>query len=185
MSNYHSSHSIVTNCTFYGNEAADIGGGIRNYNSSPTVTNCIVWGNAPEQVSQQGSNTTFAYCDIQDGTTGQSWFGTGCINADPNFVDADNPDFELIDLRLLPISPCIDAGDTAVVTQGVTVDLDSTPRALDDPSTPDTGLSFLDVTVDMGAYEYDPCRIEGDINCDGKVDLVDMCLLSANWLQGV
>lgn len=179
IANYNSSHCFITNCTILGNTAGG-GAGIRNYSSSPTVTNCIVWGNEPDSISTEVSGPIFTYNDIQGG-----YDGPGNIDVDPNFVDADNPDLDLINLRLLAISPCIDAGNTTAVTQSVLVDLDGTPRALDDPSTPDTGVSFLNVTVDMGAYEYDPCLIEGDINCDGRVDLIDAALLSANWLRGV
>ena len=176
IANYNSSHCFIKNCTIQGN-AASGGAGIRNYSSSPTVTNCIVWGNTPDGVSTEVSGPVFTYNDIQGG-----YDGPGNIDIDPNFIDAANPDLDLIDLRLTPVSPCIDAGNTTAVPQGVLVDMDGTPRALDDPSTPDTGVGFLEVTVDMGAYEFDPCIIEGDINCDGKVNLIDLHKLAANWL---
>jgi hypothetical protein len=41
----------------------------------------------------------------------------------------------------------------------------------------------------MGAYEFGsspaPCisQIEGDLNCDGIVNLLDLALVSANWLK--
>ena len=56
--------------------------------------------------------------DIEGG-----WPGTGNNDADPLFVDPDNGDF-----RLQPDSPSIDAGDNAVVSQGVLRDLNGTPR---------------------------------------------------------
>jgi hypothetical protein len=183
MANYNSSYGGVRNCTIYDNTAADSGGGIRNYAGGPTVTNCIVWDNVPDQISLESSGTVFTYCDIQDGT-GQSWFGNGCIDVDPNFVDAYNPDPNLIDFRLLPVSACIDAGNTATVLLGVFVDMDGNPRVVDDPASPDTGITLLGVTVDMGAYEFGPCVIEGDINCDGRVDLIDISMLAGNWLYG-
>jgi hypothetical protein len=55
---------------------------------------------------------------------------------------------------------------------------------MDDPQTPDTGLIYLGVTVDMGAYEFQPCRIAGDVNCDGVVDFRDVAILCGNWLAG-
>lgn len=183
MSNYDSSHSIVTNCTFYSNAAGEMGGGIRNYKSSPTVTNCIVWGNSSDQVSFASSYTVFKYCDIQDGT-GQSWFGTGCIDADPNFVDPDNADISLVNLALLPISCCIDAGDTTAVTAGVLVDPVGNPRGEDYSAAPNTGISFLGKITDIGAYEFNSCSTEADINCDGRVDLLDYAILAKNWLAG-
>ena len=178
IANYNSSHCFIKNCTILANTAGG-GAGIRNWSSSPAVTNCIVWNNTPDGVSTEASGPIFTYNDIQGG-----YDGPGNIDIDPNFVDADNPDPDLIDFRLTSVSPCIDAGNTMAVTQSVLVDMDGTPRALDDPSTPDTGISFLDVTVDMGAYEFDPCLIEGDLNCDGTVDFVDLCEFSCNWLKG-
>ena len=179
MANYSGSHAIVKNCTFSGNSAIG-GGGIRNYSSSPTVTNCILWDNQPDEISSQSSSPAISYCDIQD------WIGgTGNINADPNFVDADNPDPELVNLRLNPDSPCIDAGNTAAVTAGVFADLDGNTRVVDDPTKPDIGNPVLGMPVDMGAYEFNPCVIEGDINCDGQVDLFDWCIFCQHWLDGI
>jgi parallel beta-helix repeat protein/predicted outer membrane repeat protein len=172
------STTTVTNCTFIGNTAGSDGGGIRNWNSSPTVTNSILWDNEPDEISSGGTSVPVVnYSDIQGGHV-----GTGNINTDPNFVDANNPDPNLVNLRLLPVSPCIDAGDTTVPS--VTVDLDGNPRGLDDPASPDTGVSVLGVTVDIGAYEFHPCPIPGDINCDGVVDFKDVAILCGNWLAG-
>jgi hypothetical protein len=74
--------------------------------------------------------------------------GPGLISGDPLFVDPLNGDY-----RLLPGSPCIDAGDNTVVPLGITTDLRGAPRFLDDPLTPDTGVGAAPV-VDMGAFEF-------------------------------
>jgi len=68
--------------------------------------------------------------------------GGGNIDSDPLFVDADGGD-DIVgtgddNVRLLPCSPCIDAGDNSVVTVGI--DLDGNER-------------IVNGTVDMGAYE--------------------------------
>ena len=105
------------------------------------------------------------------------------LDADPMFVDADGPDnvpgTEDDDLRLLPGSPAIDAGDNSAVPPNVTTDLDGNPRFVDDPATADTGVGPPPV-VDMGACEFGsaPC-IPADLNCDGSVDLRDFarCVL--------
>jgi len=129
MENYGSSPK-VTNCTFSDNSADFYGGGMENYdNASPTVTNCTFTGNNAGGEFIGASIVT--YCDVQGGT-GQTWFGEGCIDADPLFADADG--------RLSLGSPCIDAGNDAAVPPGVTTDLDGNPR-------------IQCVCVDMGAFE--------------------------------
>jgi hypothetical protein len=51
------------------------------------LENCVVWGNAPDQLEDRTPSAlmTVTYSDVQDGT-GETWFGTGCIDADPLFV---------------------------------------------------------------------------------------------------
>ncbi len=105
----------VTNCTFSGNSANDDGGGMYNYRSSSTVINCILWGNVPDEIYERSSSgATVTYSDVQGG-----WPGEGNISVDPLFVDADGPDGIAgtmdDDLRLLPESPCIDAGNNYAV----------------------------------------------------------------------
>ena len=131
MINGGNSSPTVTNCTFSGNEAR-FGAGMYNTGNSPTVTNCILWGDTPDEV--QGGSPSITYSDVQGGT-GQSWFGTGCIDTDPLFVNPDVSDF-----HLQAGSPCIDAGDNDAVPAGVETDLDGNARIFND-------------IVDMGAYE--------------------------------
>jgi hypothetical protein len=171
MYNENESRPMVTNCTFNGNTAVEHGGGMANSASSPTVTNCILWSNTPGEIYNASCTPTVTYSDVQGG-----WPGDGNIDADPCFVAAGN-------LRLKPDSPCIDAGDTTVMV-GISLDLDGNPRGLDDPKTPDTAISVAGVIVDMGAYEFQPCPIDGDNNCDGMVDFEDLAILCNNWLAG-
>jgi hypothetical protein len=96
------------------------------------------------------------YCCIQ-GLTG-ALGGTGNIGDDPLFVYAGGADgllgTENDNLRLLPDSPCIDAGDNSAVPPSLLTDLDLEPRFTDDPDTPDTGNPpSADAIIDMGAYE--------------------------------
>ena len=74
----------------------------------------------------------------------------------PLFVNAVGPDgsegTEDDNLRLLPDSPSIDAGDSSAVPIGVTTDLDGNPRLVDAPGTLNTGQGSP--PVDMGAYEF-------------------------------
>jgi hypothetical protein len=126
----------VTNCTFTRNSAVRKGGVIHNIHYSRLIlTNSILWDNAPDEdeiVNYVMSSSTVSYCNVQDGT-GQLWFGEGCIDANPLFVDAEN-------LRLSPGSPCIDAGDNTAVPFEIATDLNGKQ-------------SFTNNTVDMGALE--------------------------------
>ncbi|MHC4086226.1 MAG: right-handed parallel beta-helix repeat-containing protein [Planctomycetota bacterium] len=174
MDNRVSSDPTVTNCTFSNNSASGKGGGVDNYDSSPTLTNCILWGNTAPTGSQiNGGSPTVTYSDVQGGT-GQSWFDTSCIDADPYFVDVDANDF-----RLLSDSPCIDAGNNSAVPSGITTDLDDNPRFVDDPGTVDTGSGTPPI-VDMGAYEYfiPPPPISSADNFEY------LAIICADWLAG-
>jgi hypothetical protein len=143
MSNSTSSSPTVTNCTFSGNRGSlNIGGMGNHHNSSPKVTNCILWGDTPDEiVNENGSNPNVTYSDWQGGT-GQPWFGTGCIDSDPLFVNSARGDFRLVSYS----SPCVDAGNNAEVPPDVN-DLAGEDRIVD-------GDANGTATVDMGAYEF-------------------------------
>lgn len=105
---------------------------------------------------------------LQGGSTAIQ--GPGNLDLDPLFADADGPDndpatFLDNDYRLGAGSPCIDAGDNALVLIDVfdldgdgdtleptPIDLDGLPRFVDDPAVPDTGAGTPPI-VDLGAYE--------------------------------
>ncbi len=172
--------STVTNCTFSGNTSTVDGGGIAS-SSILTVTNCIFWENSDAggmdesaQIWASASSTPVVnYSNIQGGWTGPG--GTGNLNADPNFADADGADNTVgtvdDDFRLLAGSPCIDAGDISVVTEST--DRDGNPRLIDDPNTPDTGTGSCPFRpVDMGAYEF---FIDDDEDDDTVSNACDTC----------
>ena len=137
MYNSEGSSPTLINCTFSGNEAGGRGGGIFNAAaaspSNPTLTNCILWGNRgatgtgeSDQIVSFGSfnRPVVNYSCLQGGWTGAG--GIGNIDADPLFQDPGGGD-----LRLLPGSPCIDAGDNAAVPAKVTTDLTGSARFFD------------------------------------------------------
>ena len=143
----HDSDPMITNVTFCSNTAGNQGGGMYSDGAS-TLTNCILWANSVndsvDRFAQIAVGTPVVnFCCVQ-GWTDESG-GTANINDDPLFVDPNGDDeifgTEDDDFRLLPDSPCIDAGDTAAVTPSLTLDLDSNPR-------------IAHGVVDMGAYEY-------------------------------
>ena len=137
MINENGSNPTVTNCTFSGN-SADYGGGIYSRTrSKPRVTNCIFWGNTPNQIYCDGSSAvTVSHSDVEGG-----WTGNDNIDDDPCFVDAAGGD-----LRLLPGSPCIDAGDNDAVPIDIETDLDGNRRVAD-------GDHSGSEDIDIGAYE--------------------------------
>ena len=155
----------VTNCTFNGNSAGQ-GGGMYMVQSSATVTNCILWNDSPNEIFTPIPFTIFStvsFSDVQGGLGGGTIDGGGNIDVNPLFVDADGNDNTVgtldDDLRLAAGSPAIDAGDTPAYL-GAAADIGGNPRAVDDPTTLDTGIvlqgitiPFLAVTIDMGAHE--------------------------------
>ncbi|HUU94853.1 MAG TPA: right-handed parallel beta-helix repeat-containing protein [Phycisphaerae bacterium] len=190
----------LTNCTFTANTASECGGVWAT--SDTRLTNCIAWGNSDDGGTDESAQVFGApivnYCCIE-GWTGELG-GTGNIGGDPLFVDPDGPDdiygTEDDDVRLLPGSPCIDAGcngalprdwadldedgDTREITP---LDLDGEGRFFDDPNTPDTGCRCPPI-VDMGAYEFgdtglQPCP--GDLDCDRVVGHSDLGTLLGAW----
>lgn len=162
------SSSILTNCTFNDNGAAYWGQGISNNSSNPTVSNCILWGDSGGGGEIYGT-ATVTYSNVQDGT-GETWFGQGCIDSDPLFVNA-----AVGDLHLLSASPCIDRGNNSYVPTEITTDLDGYPRIIDGD------CNSIEV-VDMGAYEFSYVYL-GDFDFDCGVDLIDFAILANYWLD--
>ena len=176
-----SSSLVLLNCTLGGNAASSSGGGVyynTSASSNPKLYNCILWGDTPQELYPTSGPASLTCCDVQGG-----YSGPGNINADPLFVDPDGPDndpntWQDNDYRLLSGSPCVDAGKNAAVPSGVVTDLDGHPRFVDDPAIPDCqyapGTCGTPPIVDMGAYEYQPPFVLGDLNCDGIVDVTDI-----------
>jgi len=99
------------NCTFAENTAT-YGGAFycSDLQGQPTITNCILWDDVCSYNLEIFATSSVyppvvTYSDIEN-ATGQSWFGTGCIDTGPLFADATNHDYTLTEF-----SPCIDAGD--------------------------------------------------------------------------
>jgi len=124
---YNYSTPEFVNCTFSENTST-YGGAfyLTSLQGQPTITNCILWNDVCSYDLEIFVNSSVyppivTYTDVE-GASGESWFGTGCLDTDPLFTDAANDDYTLTES-----SPCIDAGDPAlppdedgsVVDQGV------------------------------------------------------------------
>lgn len=172
----------IINCTF----ADPYGGGSAGMMviAPAGMYNSIVWPDMWLGTPLVPAGQLAEYCCIRGWTAG----GPGNISTDPLFADADGPDDNPLrlndnDLRLLPGSPCIDAGanlalppDTYDIDEDgdtaeqLPIDLDGAGRRADIPSRPDTGAGSPPI-VDMGAFEM---HCPGDVNGDGAVDLDDL-----------
>ena len=171
----------ASNCTFSGNVAGFNGGGVySDWNDPVILMNSILWGNSDStgftSAAQLSPNwngwvaDTVNHSVIQGGWGGPG--GVGILDLDPRFVDPGGTDgiVGTLDdnLRLLPGSPAIDAGDNTALPEdtfdldndgdlleSLPLDLDGRLRRMDDPATPDTGFG-LSPFVDLGAYEFPP-----------------------------
>ena len=122
--------STLINCTVVGNSTAYSGGGV----NSCTLTNSIVYYNSSMFTDIDGnySGGSLSYC-----CTTPLWDPSNVnsnISSAPLFADFAHGNY-----RLYPGSPCIDAGNNAVVP--ASVDLDGNSR-------------IVNGTVDLGAYEF-------------------------------
>ena len=187
-------------CTFVGNSAATGTVASATNGSIVTLRNCIGVGTgaAPTHQDDEVSLVLVSY-----GLFGSAVEGAGNIVGDPLFVrlpsdggdgwadDPATPDLDEAanndygDLRLLPGSPAIDAGDALALpadtfdldadgdtTEPLPLDIAGNPRVVDDPATPDTGIGG---PLDLGAYEYQPsAACPGDCDANGAVNLDDI-----------
>ncbi|MEC8251248.1 MAG: choice-of-anchor Q domain-containing protein [Planctomycetota bacterium] len=144
--------------------------------TSPKIRNCIAWGNLPSAVGGFGT-PDIAYSLIE-GYVG----GVANIDTDPMFIDSAANNFALMEN-----SPCIDAGDAVVSSEGLLFDFAGQNRGLDHPEVPNTGRSIFELCTDLGAFEFqyesapppNPCP--SDVNGSGTVDYEDLVNVLANW----
>jgi hypothetical protein len=167
----------MTNCTIFENGA---GSGWALYCGGPlyippkpsyiTLSNCILWNPGGEIVIDDGTSAvTAAFSDIEGG-----WPGNGNVNVNPVCGESG---------RLLPGSPCIDAGHNWAVPQDtmdldddgnirelIPFDLDGNPRFSADENDLNPGCG-TPVVVDIGAYEHQFAPVEEVLFADTDADL--------------
>jgi len=129
----------ASNLTIVGNVSPLSGGAIWVNGGTFDLHNSILWNNLPADVFEvDGVCNAYNSC-ISDGFT-----GTNVISDDPAFVDLDSFIFQLTQN-----SPCVDTGDTSILTLTLPeLDLIGNIRILD-------GNNDGTATVDMGAYEFE------------------------------
>ncbi len=118
-----------------------------------SLRNAIVWGQPLELAAAEVTPGSF---DVSFSCVQGGFAGTGNLDCDPLFFDADGADGIAgsadDDYRPRAGSPAIDAGSNAAVADGA--DLDGLSRRVDDPTTADSGAGSAPI-VDLGAYEFD------------------------------
>jgi hypothetical protein len=132
------SSSRVHNCTVSGNHAPE-GGGVHGMAASATLRNCIVYGNTSDDTPAHGnwscaeSREMAMHHSCTLPTNGLA-ATDGSLESDPQFSAPAGGDY-----RLLPSSPCINAG-SALDWMAAAADLDGNAR-------------IIGTFADMGAYE--------------------------------
>jgi hypothetical protein len=90
-----------TNVTITGNTTTGNGGGIFCGYTTISLVNCILWENFPQEIYTNSGTVNVIYSNIQGG-----WTGTGNIDSDPLFCNADSGDY-----TLMANSPCVGTGE--------------------------------------------------------------------------
>ena len=171
------------NCTFINNSADIAGGGLCDYSYiSSEVTNCIFWGNTASESTEYNQITSYRVWKLagrnaidEQGNRGFLPISHCCIQGLNHYSGngniGDNP--VLNGEKILSGSSCINAGDTAAVPTGLTVDYWGNPR-------------IHACAVDIGAHEYQGSvtyTIFGDSDGDCIIDL-DEYILFETCLAG-
>lgn len=173
MSNEGSSPEL-NHVTFFGNRAANNGGGIYNeVESNPTIINCILWGNTAENGGDQIYNTPASSADVTYSIVQGGWEGEGNLDKDPLFVDAENGDF-----TLKPDSPAIGTGKNgedmgAVVTLKIRGDADGSGET-------DIFDAPIIAEYDSGLKTEDELKgfVFADFDKNGDVDINDALMIA-------
>jgi hypothetical protein len=166
---------IMIDNTIANNNSSSQGGAMLCwYNNSITIENSIIWGNSassdPNISSEETSDISLAYCDIEGG-----WEGMGNIDINPLFRDPQTNDYHLMSISCggLLDSPCIDAGN---------------PGIIDSILACNWGLgserSDIGACGDLGAVLASACGVTpGDANNSGGVDGLDVTYC-VNYFKG-
>ncbi|MBW8017328.1 MAG: hypothetical protein FVQ82_14195 [Planctomycetes bacterium] len=167
------------------NGAANVGGGMFNNFSSPTVSNCTFSGNTANvggggMCNGNNSSPTVSNCTFSGNTANYGGGGMGGGMWNTNFSSPT-------------VSNCMFSGNTANLGGGM-FNSSSSPTVTDSYfcfNLHDT-INGAPLHADSGGNNMEFCppprpiapEYEGDIDGDGDVDFEDFVLLAANWLEG-
>lgn len=157
------------------------GGAIWADSAGPvTITNSILWGDAVGEIFDEGDEVEVTYSDVQGGFP-----GTGNKDVNPQF--AGPGDYHLTASSV----ECIDAGHNIPEVQHDDFDVNDNNNLGEYAPDLDLNLRIRQGAhdgcpaagvVDMGAYEFDPCRADCAAGGpDGVVDVVDFLRLLQSW----
>ena len=187
--------TLVRNCTVVGNTSTSTGGGLWVKTASAQVVNSIFWANTassggPQLSLSSPATLTVKYCDVAGGRpgvfgTGTVVWGSGNLDADPNFADLNAGDYHLKSTRgrywpdhqvwVLDTvtSPCVDAGDP-----NSAFDLEPQPNGGRINMGSDGDTAFASLSPEGGCS-----GLVGDVNQDGVIDFMDLFALIDQWLN--
>lgn len=178
-------------CVFYGNRSdEDCAGVWASKAGATTITGSIFWANVDKHGTVSETHLkggTYSHLCVENMLKPRQ--GEDPIDpkkfpastaSDPRFVDVDGADnvpaTEDDDFRILPVSPCLDAGDPATKLLGL--DHGAGLRLLDGDL--DGGMR-----VDIGAHEYAPLQLEiRRVGSSLQVDLLGDARLFAVLVVG-
>lgn len=188
----------IDNCTFSMNSALTApvvqvaGAGVIDQAS---IRNGIIWMNSGSQGSVQDARPNFSHCQMDPAYLDEileNPFSSTLENVssvDPRFLDELGPDDVAgtgdENLRVMPGSPAIDRGTTAVGLTSSDFDLAGNSRRIDDPATVD-GAGSGTPPIDRGAYEFDPTQLDEQGFAVWAGGGTDTGILDEdNWFDGV
>jgi parallel beta-helix repeat protein len=182
-----SSSATITNCTFSDN-TADWGGGMCDYSSSTTVNNCTFSNNS---AFERGGGF---YNHYNSSPTLTNCTFSGNTAAGSGFSIGRGGGMYNNSSSSPTISNCTFSGNTTEVAGGGMFNNASSPTVTDSyfcSNVPDAISGSLH--PDSGGNNMEFCppprplepEYQGDVDGDGDVDFYDLALLAANWLEGI
>jgi hypothetical protein len=186
----HGSEAATINCSMAANRASESGPAVwATLVHAGQVVNCLVAGHeAPAVTGLTLPNVSWSL--VEGGHP-----GVGVFDAAPGVVRMPSPgpdgvwgtaDDDFGDLRPVPNSLLIDAGDPGAVPEGIETDLAGAARDREDPGSPYAGPAQWAGLgwVDIGAYEFEGVSCMADFDGAGGILVADIFAFLSAWFGG-